>query len=66
MWITLLERKVKGSQRRFLMGSFIIKCQWEKAKNKMGGRRSEGLIADPRNKKEGGTEDREERRRLLR
>jgi hypothetical protein len=48
------------------MGSFIIKCQWEKAKNKMGGRRSEGLIADPRNKKEGGTEDREERRRLLR
>jgi len=37
---------MKASQKRFLMGNFIIQGQWE---NQMGGRHPEGRITEPRN-----------------
>jgi hypothetical protein len=41
---------MEGSPKSFLMGNFIIKDSG-KTKNKMEGRRPDGFITDPRNKR---------------
>lgn len=63
----IIKKEGERIPKTVLNGKFHNKMPVGKTKNKIGGRRSEGLIADPRNKKmEGATEDREEWRRLLR
>jgi hypothetical protein len=46
--VILQESKVKGFQKSFFIGNFIIKTSGE-TKNKKGGRRPEGHITDTRN-----------------
>jgi hypothetical protein len=53
--------KMEGSpQKSFLMGNFVIKDSG-KNKYKMGGRRTDGHITDPRNKKNGGDQQKAEK-----